>query len=520
MLEFFNWAVQQGLIQSDPNALATGKHADGNPVTEAEYREVFGALLSHVQNARQPGSGYAPTFAKELMDRAQGAGILLETDDINYLANQATAEDYAGFVDAVLPRVMQQAEAGGAPQVPTGPHPAEPGAPPAPAVGTPTGVLAGGYTVRNRQDDGTYRWYQVYEFPPGSAQYVAYQFDNVQQVEAAFGGVPVFHDWNTGYMNEVKAYGAAEEVVGMAGNWNTYSAQVMRESAQKAGVTDPTLIGKMWSDPEMQQIATKAITGDWTPEQILAEQRKTNFWKNVLYPGIESFYARTTNPEKAWLDYSANIEPTLEALGYQRDASGTFNTQIKEMLDLKISDEAFNSMAPTFVQAKQNVAFAEVLNQRTQVELGKSVGFGEFFDLLAGEALPDIQRVAEGAAVAYQAQQAGVGVDETMLQRLIAERDLSEAEARNLFSEVNQAVLALGEPGLQRGGLTRDEVLSAAAGINPETGRTIDEVRLRVAKIAQENDLFDESKVNFYLGFSPSGTPTRPGLAALRPEGA
>jgi hypothetical protein len=41
-----------------------------------------------------------------------------------------------------------------------------------------------------------------------------------------------------------------------------------------------------------------------------------------------------------------------------------------------------------------------------------------------------------------------------------------------------------------------------------------------VAKIAQENDLFDEEKVNFYLGFSPSGTPTRPGLAALRPEGA
>jgi hypothetical protein len=47
-----------------------------------------------------------------------------------------------------------------------------------------------------------------------------------------------------------------------------------------------------------------------------------------------------------------------------------------------------------------------------------------------------------------------------------------------------------------------------------------DEVRLKVAKIARENDLFDEEKVSFYIGYTPAGTPVRPGLATLAPEGA
>jgi hypothetical protein len=296
--------------------------------------------------------------------------------------------------------------------------------------------------------------------------------------------------------------------------------EVMVDAAAAAGVRDPSLAGRLASDPEMQRIMAQATIGDWTPEQIRAEQRNSNFWKKTLYPGIETFYGRTADPERAWADYNGNVSPALTALGYQKDADGSYNTQINKMLKSGIDAEVFLENAPVFMQAALNRGFFDVLNQRSQAELGKTITFGDWFNLLKGEGAPEIQQVAEGAVVAYQAQQAGVGIGENMLQRLIAERDLSEAEARNVFSEVNQAVLALGEIGLSRGGLTRDEILSAAAGIAPESGRSIEEVRLQVAKLARENDLMDEEKLNFYTGFTPSGTPFRPGLTALAPEGA
>jgi hypothetical protein len=43
---------------------------------------------------------------------------------------------------------------------------------------------------------------------------------------------------------------------------------------------------------------------------------------------------------------------------------------------------------------------------------------------------------------------------------------------------------------------------------------------MRVAKIVRENDLFDDEKISFYVGFTPAGTPVRPGLQPLAPEGA
>jgi hypothetical protein len=215
-----------------------------------------------------------------------------------------------------------------------------------------------------------------------------------------------------------------------------------------------------------------------------------------------------------------DVSPALTALGYKKDADGTYNTQIRKMLGNGIDAEVFLENAPVFMQAVQNRDFFNVLRQRSQAELGKDIKFGDWFSLLKGEAAPEIQQVAEGAVVAYQAQQAGVGIGENMLQRLIQERDLSEAEARNVFSEVNQAILALGESGLRRGGLSRDDIISSMADIKSAGGRSPIEVRNLVAKLALEDELFDEEKLSFYVGFTPSGTPFRPGLTALAPEGA
>lgn len=385
----------------------------------------------------------------------------------------------------------------------------------------PTGVLAGGKTIQVRSGDGTTRFYQVYEFPPGSGSWVSYQFSSAAQAVAALG-----NNFNRATYTEERynqlalAEGQAEEIVGLSGSFGGFAEQIMNDAARAAGNRDPGLVGRMASNPEMKRIMAQAIAGDWTPEQILAEQRRTNFWKTVLYPGIDKFYGKTTEPEKAWNNYVGNVTPALVELGYVRDADGTFNSSIKRMLDSGLDDQTFLQNAPIFAQATQNRAFFDVLRARTQRELGKDLTFRDWFGLLKGESAPEIAKVAEGAVLAYQAKQSDTAVSEGMLQRLIAERDLSEAEARNLFSEVNQAVLALGETGLRRGALTRDDVLSAAAGINPSSGLSTDEVRLKVAKLARENALFDDEKINFYVGFSPQGTPTRPGLNVLAPEGA
>jgi hypothetical protein len=382
------------------------------------------------------------------------------------------------------------------------------------------GVLKGGTTIRVNTPQGQ-RWYQVYEFPPGSGQFVSYQFSDQKQAEAALGQgfdfVPKSETW---YNAKVVAESQSEEVVGLSGNWGSMMTEIQRDAAIAAGVRDPSLIGRMMSDPSMQRILAQATVGDWTPEQILAEQRKTGFWQNTLYPGIKNFYGRTTEPEKAWNNYVGNVQPSITSLGYKQDADGTYNSVIKRMLDAGIDAQIFAENAPVFQQAIQNKEFFAVYKARVQAELGKDIGFGEWFSVLKGEASPELMKVAEGATVAYAAKQSDFALGEAQLQRLIAERDMSGDEAKNVFSEVNQAVLALGDAGLKRGGLSRDDILSAAAGIAPTSSMSADQVRLKVAKIAQENDLFDEEKIQFYVGFKPSGEITRPGLGTLAPEGA
>lgn len=391
----------------------------------------------------------------------------------------------------------------------------------APKEEKPAGVLAGGQTVKVKGGDGTVRYYQVYEFPPGSKQFVSYQFNSKAQAQAALGSdfTATTHS-ETWFDRYVLAEGQAEEVVGLGGSFRGFMDQVMNDAARAAGARDPSLIGRIASSPEMQNIMAQAVVGDWTPEQILAEQRKTKFWNDTLYPGIKNFYGRTGEPEKAWANYVDNVAPALTALGYKKDSDGSYNTNIKKMLDRGIDAQVFLENAPVFAQAAQNKAFFDVYRARAKRELGKDVTFKDWFSVVKGEAAPDLQKVAEGATIAYQAKQADFTLGENLLQRLISQRDLGEAEARNVFSEVNQAVLALGERGLQRGGLSRDDIVSAAAGINPASNMSIDEVKLRVAKIAQENDLFDEEKIGFYTGFDASGRPNKPGLLSVAPEGA
>lgn len=390
----------------------------------------------------------------------------------------------------------------------------------APAVtAAAPGVLEGGQTVRVSAAAGD-RYYQIYEFPAGSGQYVSYQFNSYEQASAALGTPRVVTRTEAWFNQHVVAEADAESVIGKQGSFAGLITEIIRESAVEAGVRDPSLVGVIASDPEMQQIMGLAVAGGWSSAQILAAQRNTRFWKETLYPGIGRLYGRTANPEGAWMQYSNNVTPALRALGYEPDADGTYSSRVGQMLGLGVDDAVFVSQAPVFIRASRNPGFASILNEWTRQELGRDVGFGEWFDLVAGEGLPELDAVAEKARLAYASEQAGTQFGVQHIASLADRTELSDVEAARVFTEVTEAVLALGDLGLKRGQLTREEVLAAAAGVNPDSGRSVTEVKEMVAKLAREEALFDDRKLNLFVGFDSAGRPYRPAATALTPERA
>lgn len=389
---------------------------------------------------------------------------------------------------------------------------------------TKPGLLEGGRLIRRRFGPGGVSddiYYMTYEFPPGSGKWVAYEFNDPKQVIATLGKLPDVTSVDQNWWNRnVIAEGKAEEVIGVPGNWKAYTQEMMRDAALAAGVNDPGLAGQIANNKEMQQIMVLAMMGDWTPEQIKAEQRKTKFWQDTLYPGIKNLYGLTTEPEKAYADYLAQAEPALEALGYPRGSAGGYKAAVKKMLDKKIDISVFMSQVPVFIRAVQNAEFAGVLNQWAERDLGREIGFTDWFNLMAGESQPDLDALAEKATLEWVAQNQGTQLSQAEVEGLAGRTQMSAEEAQQAMSEFNTSVLALGDEALNRYGLTRDEVLSASAGVVAASGRSVDEVKQLVAKTAREQSLADDDKINFYVGFTPMGTPTRPGLQALAPEGA
>ena len=185
-----------------------------------------------------------------------------------------------------------------------------------------------------------------------------------------------------------------------------------------------------------------------------------------------------------------------------------------------IDAETFLAQVPTFLLATQNEEFMEILKEWAKQGDITDFGFQDWFDVMEGKSSPEIEAIVEKARLAWVAQNQGTALTNEEIVALAERTQFSLAEAAAAFSSINQAMLALGPKGLERGGLTRDDILSTMAGVAPGSGRSIDEVRLLIAKLARENDLFDNEKINFFVGFDPLGRPNRPGLQVLTPEGA
>ena len=408
-----------------------------------------------------------------------------------------------------------------------GPPPANtpPGAPPVGSSGVAPGVLGGGTLTRVARAGAQDLWLMSYEWPVGSGRFVAWQFDNQEQIVATFGPewwtTVAFQNRNEAWFNDaVTVLSSADEIIGVDGTFSRLMQDSMQEAAAVAGLNDPSLQGQIAADPEWQQIVALNALGQLTDAQMMAELRHTRLWTETLYPGITNVYGRTNEPEQAWLTYAANVESALNALGVARDPDGSYRQTVGAMLAKGVNDELFVDATPTFIRAEQSTNYRNALNQWTQARLGKDLDFASWFDVLAGEAAPDIAQVLELAQLQFAANTTGIGIDGGLLQRIAADTNLSEAQALGAFNETERNLLALGQEGLGRYGLTQEELVSAFAGIPTPSGRSIEQVRLLAQKAAVELGMADDVNTELFVGFTERGTPEHPGLKALSPERA
>jgi peptidoglycan hydrolase-like protein with peptidoglycan-binding domain len=392
------------------------------------------------------------------------------------------------------------------------------------AAGDVPGVMAGGTIHKVANAGGQEDYYVIaYEYPPGSGHSFYYRFDSLESLEKAVGpslgggAIAIGQVLPEEVVSAWTDSGNASEIIGVTGTFQGYLDDVIRDAAAAAGGTDPTLLGDAMADPEIALILAKTAEGNWTPEQTKAALRDTDYYKNVIYPGIENFYSQSDNPEALYAVYKQNVEATAKSLGLPRDADGTYKSTIANLLDSGVTDQAFASFAPTYKKAQANVAYADALSKWTEQYTGTSIGsFEDYFDVLAGNAPADVQEIAELAGLQFMADNVGFTISDQDLRNLGEATSLTEDEAGRLFSQTARDLLALGARGLRRGDLTANDILNAEAGI----GGNVEQVKLRMQKLAREEGLVDDPTATIFTDFNREGAPIKKGLQSSVSEGA
>jgi hypothetical protein len=207
----------------------------------------------------------------------------------------------------------------------------------------------------------------------------------------------------------------------------------------------------------------------------------------------------------------------LELLGYDRDTDGTYKTTIAEMLGGGISAAKFNTFAPTFARAEQSQEYASVLNQWTQRDLGKSITFEDWFDVLDGSATADLTQVVEKATIQFQAERAQTSLSAEQITRLADLTQLSEQQMTIAFSQAEEQLLSVGNAYLDRYGLSEEMLVNAAFGVE-SGGMSATDVQRQARKAATELGIMDDEKAGFFVGFDRFSRPVRQGLQASAPE--
>ena len=390
-------------------------------------------------------------------------------------------------------------------------------------TGDAPGVLDGGKLVRITKKGQEDVWLQVYEFPAGSGNFIGYQYDDFAQVEQVHGTSPEWAKQSEDWLNNNVSIGgtAADNVMGATGNWQELVEDVKINALKAAGITDPTILSDYLNDPEIANIIAEAALGGWTDEQELAALRDTDYYKNVLFPGIEAFYDQTSNPEGAYAMYKQNVSSNLEAMGVPRDADGTYKTAIQQMLIAGVTDTEFADLAPTYIRAAANDVYRQNLNQWLVASgLDPITDFESFYDVLAGTTTPEIQQIVELASLSFTAEAQGLEFADEAIEDLAQATELSDADMRRIFSDTDRALIALGDKGLRTANITQQDVLRARAGLADPGGRTLAEMNNAINKAARELGIADDPTAVIFTDFNREGAPIKKGLQSSVSEGA
>ncbi len=478
----------------------------------------YGNIIETMFSRTAPGSAER-TKLVQILDRA---GFWLPTDKLSFWVNADVAtlgpdlENLKNAAEERLPTIQGESDivAGQAPgqgdqtDFDTGPI-------------TPVGLRPGGDLVRI-DGDGVQQWGMRYIVD--GIEHI-YTFDSEEAMKAALGenaaaelGLTVLSS-DTVNDGDTWILGDAAGHVGQDQPYQAYWADVMQEAGLEAGIRNPGMLGKYLADPDIQRIIAESAAADWSDEREMAEIRNTNFYLEVLYPGIESILeAGLPNPEAQYNQYMTTVDGSLESLGYERDADGTYRTQIGNMLEAGVKADKFVGFAPTFIKAKNNAEFGTVLSAWTQKDLGVALDFDNWFDVMEGNTSPEIDEVVQKAQIAYRGQQGQLGLSDDVINRIAAATDLNEAQINAAFTSSEQALFALGDKGLAITGLSIDDLISAPLDIAGVSGLSPMEVRAMTQKVATELGVRDDPKASLFQSFSKRGVPITPGQAALRPE--
>lgn len=509
--DFFTQLI--GILEANGEGNSDISYYTNGDATAEDYRNIIRVAFERTA----PGSPERQAF----IDLMSEGGFWAETDNLNYwLDADATDEgnlnDLMNAAEERLPRI------GDGTDPVTGEFADDDTIMPEGADGELGGILSGGQTMRITREGQPDIVVQVYEWPTGSGQYTYFQFDSLDQAKAVLGdafNIDGTHD-ETWLRTNANNGGSASEVIGMEGTFEKMMDDIIYESARAAGISDPTILGQYLQDEEIQKIIGDAAIGDWTEAQTTAAIRQTSFYTEVLYPGIDNYYGRTSNPEAAYALYTQNVTANLYQLGVEADPDGSYKSTIGDLLDSGVSDTALATFTPNYVRATSNDDYRNEMNRWLSAANMPTIDdFDSFFELLAGNAPAEINEVVEMATISYVADNVGLQFTDEIFREVAAETDYSEGALQQIFTDVDRALFALGESGLNNYGLSSADILRAKAGYAME-GKTPAETSALINKVITEQGLSDDPTAKFFTDYNNEGAPIKAGLRASVDEGA
>lgn len=486
----------------------------------------IGASINVSQSTAGSGGGVTPEQVKEWYT-STGA-------DIGWEANGETPDQRAKRIaDAINSgsRTVEQVKSSIAQSkdrmVAAGSGDTDPAKPATGSTATTPGIMGGGTLTKITREGQDDLWSMV--FNQGGSKHV-YLFDSYEAMTAALGEGAVtsgkygfntiterqFDDGarNGSYFN----MGSANPLVGQTGDYAHFIQDIQDDALISAGSRNPGALGDYLKDPEIMRIIGASILGGWTEEQTQAEIRNTNYYQNVMYPGITTLLDQGVDqPEAKWWQYHDSVTDDLGMLGYKKDADGTYRSTIGKMMTQGISDTVFKQMAPQFLRASQSPEFAASLDYWLDKTAGRNVSFDDIFDAISGQSEGDLALAVEQGVIQFQSTLHNTKLSDEQITRIATMTELSEAEIRTSFSSAEESLLALGNQGLSRYGLTEQALVSSAFGLT-EGNQSAEEIRRLAAKTTKELGLQDDKKAQFYASFNERGALIKPGLQALAPE--